>query len=85
MQVETVILSQLTRLESKVDLILNGKPKEIITAKEAMALTGCRSVRAQYDWFRRHQLRPYEPGKYRRVDISNRVAALGIKANSKLN
>lgn len=70
------IAHALARIEAKLDRAL--APKEILTPEECRDLTGCKSLRAQYRWFRDHNIKPYSRGKYRRLDVANKVAHLAL-------
>lgn len=72
------LLERLDRIEAKLDLALNKAPKEVLSAEECMSLTGCRSKRAQFDWFKKQGIKPYQRGRYRRLDVRNRVAHLAL-------
>lgn len=73
------VMERLERIEEKLDRAL--MPKEVVSAEEAMPLTGCKSVSAQFRWFRINDVRPYTKGKYRVRDIRNKTAALALAQN----
>lgn len=65
------LAESLARIEAKLDRLINGPDREALSPAECMPLTGCKSLRAQFDWFKENQVRPYQRGKYRRVDVTN--------------
>lgn len=68
------VLERLDRIEEKLDRAL--APRDAISPEEAMKLTGCKSLSAQYRWFKTYGLRPYIKGKYRTTDIRHKIAML---------
>jgi hypothetical protein len=78
------LLERLDRIEAKLDIVLNGKPPEIVNIHQALDLTGCNSISSQYRWFAEHGVAPYLRGKYRRLEITNKVAALRLARSAKL-
>jgi hypothetical protein len=72
----------LARIEAKLDRLLD--PREILTAEQCLDITGCKSVRAQYRWFKDNNISPYSRGKYRRIDVANKVAHLALFEKPKL-
>lgn len=72
------LLQRLDRIEAKLDHVLNGPPAEVIGVPECLPLTGCKTTRSQHRWFKTYQVKPYSRGKYRRLDVTNKVAALAL-------
>lgn len=71
---------QLTRIEAKLDRLINGPQPEILGAREGMKLLGCRTYSAFYRRIKELGVKPVMYGKYRRVDFTNALArrALGF-------
>jgi hypothetical protein len=65
---------RLERIEAKLDRLIGGPPAAIVTVKEAMYLTGCRSISALYRLLPELGVRPYVKGKYRRLELENAIA-----------
>ena len=77
-----VIMQRLSRIEEAVNSLLNlhkPDPKNFIGPSECMQITGCRSLRAQHRWLRKHGIKRYGHGKYRRQDVSNKLVELSSK------
>ncbi len=65
--------SQLDRIESKLDLLIKEPDSPIVGTKEAMRMLGVRSPSALYRQLTKLGVKPYDTGKYRRVDITNAI------------
>lgn len=77
------VLERLERIEAMLQRALNKPLEPIITVHEALPLTGCGSIQAQYRWFKRYGIAAYSKGKYVRLDITNKVARLALAASRK--
>ncbi len=73
------LLERLDRIEAKLDVVINGPKSELIGVKEAQTLTGCPSQWAQHKWFRTRGVKAYARGKYRRLEITNKLAMEAMK------
>lgn len=69
------VLQRLESIEAKLDQVLFPQS---IGLTEVMHLTGCKSPSAQYAWNRRHGLKAYVRGKYRRSEVKNLIARLRL-------
>lgn len=76
------ILQQLERIETKLDRALTTP---ILDVDEAMRLTGCNSRSAFFQWARRHEVKAYVRGKYRRIEVENKIAHLRLFPTRKNN
>lgn len=66
-------LPQLDRIEAKLDRLI--KPEgPIVGTEEAMRLFGVRSMPALYRTLKKFQVKAYERGRYRRIDINAAIA-----------
>lgn len=72
------LLQRLDQIEAKLDRVINGPQPDVVGVAGAMPLTGCKTKRAQAAWFRRYNVKPYARGKYRRIDITNKIARIAL-------
>lgn len=56
----------------------NGRPKNLLTAREATAYVGCASVKSFYEWRKRRGVRAFANGLYSRAAL-DRARALPRK------
>ena len=74
----SALIERLDRIEAKLDHVINKPPPLFVSISEAMPLTGCRSYSAQQRWFRVQGIHPAGRGKYRRIEIMNRIGLLSL-------
>lgn len=72
------LFERLDRMEAKLDSLVKPPPPTIIGVRDVMELTGCKSKTAQRVWFHKYGVKPYAHGKYIRLDVTNKVAALAL-------
>lgn len=74
-------MDQLTRIESKIDILLHGKNAPVVDLKEAMRLLGCGSISSFRRQARAFKITAMARGKYSRVDMENAVARKNHEAH----
>jgi len=68
------INTRLDRIEAKLDRLLAPPLPDILTVREAMKMTGFRSIPSFYRALPVLGLRSYMKGKYRRSEVENAIA-----------